>query len=51
MASPAETLTANPLLGDFNTGTTAGQKNFERKTAGVPEDQRIDLNRKNAAAF
>ena len=38
-----EVWTENPLTGDFNPGTTAGQKIFLEKTKGLAADKRLAL--------
>ena len=49
--SPAEVWTANPNLGDFNPGTAAGAKIFEKKTKGLPLEKRLPLTRQSAEEF
>ena len=33
---------ANPMVADFNPGTTQGQRIFESKTRGLPEDKKFE---------
>ena len=40
---------SDPLQGDFNPGTKLGKDIFLEKTKGLPENERLELNRKNAS--
>jgi hypothetical protein len=40
---------SDPLQGNFNPGTKLGKDIFLEKSKGLPEDQRLDLNRSNAS--
>ena len=46
--APTEIWTENPLQGDFNPGTNAGQKIFLEKTKGLDSDKRLALTNSNA---
>ena len=46
-----EVWTENPLTGNFNPGTTAGQKIFLEKTKGLSDDKRLALTNSNSAAI
>ena len=46
-----EVWTENPLTGDFNPGTTAGQKIFLEKTKGLAADKRLALTNSNSSAI
>ena len=41
--------TENPLTGNFNPGTTSGQKIFLEKTKGLDADKRLALTNSNLA--
>ncbi len=45
---PVEVWTENPLTGNFNPGTTSGQKIFLEKTKGLAPDKRLALTNSNA---
>lgn len=47
-APPVEVWTENPLTGNFNPGTTSGQKIFLEKTKGLATDKRLALSNSNA---
>mmetsp|Transcript_19321 Transcript_19321/g.34923 ORF Transcript_19321/g.34923 Transcript_19321/m.34923 type:complete len:132 (+) Transcript_19321:14-409(+) len=44
-----EVWTENPLTGNFNPGTTLGQKIFLEKTKGLDADKRLALTNSNSA--
>ena len=46
-----ENFQINPFHGDFNPGTVHGQKIFERKTKGLPENERLTLTKKDGPNF
>ena len=46
-----ENFQINPYHGNFNPGTVHGQKLFERKTKGLPDDERLTLTKKDGPRF
>ena len=46
-----ENFQINPFHGDFNPGTVHGQKIFEQKTKGLPENERLTLTKKDGPNF
>ena len=51
MPSAPEVWTENPTQGDFNPGTKSGEAIFKMKTKGLPDDKRINFDKKNAPQF
>ena len=47
----AKTWTENPNHGKFNPGTAAGNKVFQSKVKGLPDNKRLSFENKNASLF
>ena len=48
---PVSTWTANPMTANFNPGTPQGQKIFDVKTRGLPEDKKFEITTMEGAGF
>ena len=48
---PVATWTANPMTANFNPGTPQGQKIFDVKTRGLPEDKKFEITTMEGADF
>ena len=48
---PVSTWTANPMTANFNPGTPQGQKIFDVKTRGLPEDKKFEITTMEGADF